>query len=65
MAYYITADSFGADIPENYGQIADFLNQLIDERGIAENHDACNELWEAFCNGELDELWRNYKGGCK
>ena len=65
MSYYISADSFGADIPENYGQIADFLNQLIDERGIEEDHDACNELWDAFFSGELDELWENYKGGCK
>lgn len=54
MTYYVTADSFGSEIPSNWEEIAAFLNSITDERGIAEDHDACNELWEAYWNGELD-----------
>lgn len=54
MTYYVTADSFGSEIPSNWEEIAAFLNSIIDERGIAEDHDACNDLWEAYWNGELD-----------
>ena len=52
--YYITVDSFGAECPENWEEIAEFLNAIIDERGIANDHDAVNDLWEEFCRGELD-----------
>lgn len=54
MTYYVTADNFGSEIPSNWEEIAAFLNFLTDERGIAEDHDACNDLWEAYWNGELD-----------
>lgn len=50
MTYYITADSFGADIPENWQEIAEELNAIIDERGIEEDHNAVNELWEEYWN---------------
>ncbi len=53
MTYYVTADSFGSEIPANWEEIAAFLNKITDERGIAEDHDACNELWEEYWNGEL------------
>jgi len=48
MANYITAESFGSDIPENWQEIADELNRIIDERGIADDHDAVNELWDEY-----------------
>ena len=48
MDNYITAESFGSDIPENWQEIADELNRIIDERGIADDHDAVNELWEEY-----------------
>lgn len=54
MTYYVTADSFGSEIPSNWEEIAAFLNSITDERGIAEDNDACNELWEAYWAGELD-----------
>ena len=54
MTYYVTVDSFGAEIPDNWQEIADFLNRITDERGIADDHDACNELWEQYWNGELE-----------
>ena len=54
MTYYVTADSFGSELPENWGAIADYLNQLIDELGIEEDHNACNELWEDFWHEKLD-----------
>ena len=53
MDYYITADSFGEYCPVNWPEIADALNAIIDERGIAEDFDASCELWEAYCNGEI------------
>ncbi len=54
MTYYVNADSFGAEIPANWEEIAAYLNELTDERGIAEDHDACNDLWEEYWRGELD-----------
>ena len=53
MTYYVTADSFGAELPANWEEIAAYLNKITDERGIAEDHDACNDLWEEYWNGEL------------
>lgn len=50
MTNYITADSFGSELPENWEEIADELNREIDRRGIAEDHDAVNELWEEYWN---------------
>jgi len=51
--YWVTADSFGDTIPANWEEIADFLNNIIRERHIEEDHDACNELWEDYCNGDI------------
>lgn len=53
MKQIITAESFGSDIPENWEEIADKLNHIIDERGIADDADAINDLW--------DEYWRESK----
>lgn len=53
MKNYLTVDSFGAECPQNWEEIAAFLNSIIDERGIADDHDACNELWEEYWNGDL------------
>ena len=50
MKCYITVESFGADIPENWEEIAHGLNTIIDECGIADDQEAVNELW--------DEYWR-------
>ena len=51
MKHYITAESFGAEIPENWEEIAEQLNAIIDERGIADDLEAVNDLW--------DEYWSN------
>lgn len=48
MKYYITGDSFGSECPENWEQIADELNAIIDERGISEDRDAVDALWEDY-----------------
>ena len=53
MENWITVESFGADVPENWEEIADFLNGIIRERGIEDDHAAVNELWEAFWQGEF------------
>ena len=51
MKYYVTAESFGSDIPENWEDIARELNDRIDELGIADDLEAVNQLW--------DEYWHN------
>lgn len=48
MTYYVTADSFGADIPDNWEEIAAELNEIIDQRGIAGDRGAVNELWDEY-----------------
>lgn len=53
MTNYITVESFGSEIPANWEQIATYLNEIIDRRGIAEDHAAVNELWESYWNGEI------------
>ena len=55
MENWITIDSFGSDCPENWEEIAEFLNGIIRERGIENDHNAVNELWEAFCQGEFPD----------
>jgi len=48
----ITIESFGADVPENWEEIASELNEKIVERGIEDDDVAQNELWE--------EYWSNH-----
>lgn len=61
--YHITMDSFGSECPKNWEEIADFLNEIIDNMdGII---DECGELtrdgreqidalWERYCSGEIE-----------
>jgi hypothetical protein len=49
----ITMDSFGSMIPENWEEIADFLNGIIEERGIENDQDELDQLWEDYCNGDI------------
>lgn len=49
----ITMDSFGSMLPENWEEIADFLNALIEERGIENDQDELDQLWEDYCNGDI------------
>ena len=53
MDYYITEDSFGEYCPVNWQEIADYLNGLIDEKGIAEDFEAVCDLWEDYCSGGI------------
>jgi len=53
MDNYITIDSFGPMCPINWEEIAEALNEIIDERGILGDHNAVNALWEEYCNGDL------------
>jgi hypothetical protein len=55
MENWITVESFGADVPENWEAIAEYLNAIIRERGIEDDHDAVNELWEAYWQGEFPD----------
>ena len=48
MKYYVTVDSFGSDLPDNWEEIAAELNETIDEQGIADDIDAVNELWDKY-----------------
>ena len=53
MENYITIESFGSEVPANWEEIANFLNAIIDDRGIVEDHAAVNDLWEEYWNGDL------------
>lgn len=68
MEYY-DMESFGADCPANWEEIASFLNGLLDERVTEgmDDRDICeiaDQLWEDYWNGNLEdapaaseELW--------
>lgn len=60
----ITMDSFGPFCPENWEEIADYLNDKIDEiidryGENAEYDPGCEDdiaqLWEDYCRGELPD----------
>jgi len=53
MENWITADSFGSECPANWEEIADFLNEIIRKRGIENDHNEVNELWDAFWAGRI------------
>lgn len=48
--YYITGESFGSDCPANWEDIASALNAIIDDRGIADDSDEVEALWDEWCN---------------
>ena len=51
----INVDSFGSDCPVNWEEIAAYLNAIIMEKGIADDYDETQTLWEQYCNGDLPE----------
>jgi len=53
--YWVTGESFGADLPRNWQEIADYLNAVIRDRGIECDVHATNEVWEAFWQGEFPD----------
>ena len=55
MENWITVESFGADVPENWEEIAEYLNNIIRDRGIENDHNEVNDLWEAFWQGEFPD----------
>lgn len=54
MKEVITAESFGAELPENWEAIAAHLNKIIAERGIADDADAVNDLWDEYWSNLVD-----------
>lgn len=50
----ITVDSFGSNLPRNWEEIADFLNNLIEEKGD-DSKLAVEELWEDYCSGRIED----------
>ena len=69
--YHITMDSFGEYLPQNWQEIADYLNEIIDSRITPdeitgeitwEDREIINQLWEDYCNGDRggtapDPIW--------
>ena len=67
--YHITMESFGADCPRNWEEIAAFLNRLIDEKleaadgafdpghddsGLSEEgHEIVDKIWEDYCTYDI------------
>lgn len=46
--YWITVESFGGDVPENWEEIADYLNTIIREEGLQNDVNAVNDLWDDY-----------------
>ena len=61
--YHYTMDSFGQDCPENWEEIADYLNSIIDERLTPDEYGNITDddynivckIWEDYCNGDMPE----------
>lgn len=57
-----TMDSFGADCPDNWEAVADFLEAALDQYGydyrddFEDVRDTANMLWDAFCNEHLETV---------
>jgi len=54
---WITRDSFGADLPKNWEEIANFINDSICGRL------ELNEFWEDDLDTIADELWEAFWQG--
>lgn len=57
-AAYITMESFGSELPENWESAAAHMNALIeqlpeDEFGMIDRDDV-DAIWSAYCAGEYD-----------
>lgn len=50
----ITGESFGSNCPQNWEEIADFLNEIIEEKTDG-SKEASEELWEDYCNGKIED----------
>lgn len=62
--YHITMDSFGQDCPNNWEEIADYLNSIIDSMdGITDENgeltldgrEKIDTIWETYCSGDMPE----------
>ena len=59
--YHVTMDSFGQECPNNWNEIAVYLNNKIDELPEYDNEqdrkdaieDIWNDYWNAYHSGEL------------
>lgn len=58
MVNWFTAESFGSELPENWEEIADYLNEIAEERGI-DNDNEINDLWEEYWGAVFDAEHRN------
>ncbi len=61
MKCWVTGESFGADLPENWEMITEFLNSIIGERGIEDDQNAVNDLWDDFWAGKV--MWYAVRSG--
>ena len=51
-SHLITAESFGSDIPSNWEEIAQYLNDIITSSSILfDDEDTANLVWENYWNG--------------
>lgn len=63
--YRFTEDSFGSECPDNWEEIADYLNDKLKEtfteldKNNAEDHEySCerDEIWEQYCCGIFSDI---------
>ena len=60
--YLITVDSFGENCPDNWEEIAGYLNFLLEEAWnegcyaeAIEFKDVVETIWDKYCNGMLPD----------
>ena len=51
---YITEDSFGSMLPDNWEIAAAVMNEKIDALPDDADRDDLDAIWEAYCAGEYD-----------
>lgn len=61
MENYFNMDSFGSLCPDNWEEVAAFLNAVLDSYGYTaedadDMHDTANDLWESYCNEDLSAI---------
>ena len=59
MKRIFDGDSFWSNCPQNWEEIADFLNDVLEERSNEDMDDRdlknlMEEIWEEYCSGRLD-----------
>lgn len=61
MKQYINAESFGAECPENWEEIAEEINTIINKQaGDDADQETVNEIWDKYFAGEIGTVTNSW-----